>query len=214
MTLRQHYDGKLEEIRSDILRMGSIASEMVRLAVEAALNGDIEVARRVVAMDDDVDELEKQTVNNSVRLVAMEAPVAGDLRLLVATLGVIGEIEKVADDAVKLGRRATKLSGRFPAEMKLALMELGEEVRKTFCAAMRLYTDFDPVMADEVVAGDEAIDGRYVEARNRVFELIQKNPQDTEHLVRTIEAFHALEHVADHAVEIACRLRMHNETRQ
>jgi phosphate transport system protein len=212
MTLRQHYDEKLEEIRSDILRMGSIAGEMVRLAVDAALNGDIELARRVVSMDDEVDELEKSTVNHAVRLVAMEAPVAGDLRMLVSTLGVIGEIEKVADDAVKLSRRATKLSGRFPAELKLALMELGEEVRKSFCAAMRLYTDYDPEMADAIIGGDEAIDGKYVEARNRVFELIQRNPEDTEHLVRTIEAFHALEHVADHAVEIAARLRMHYES--
>jgi phosphate transport system protein len=212
MSLRQHYDERLEEIRSDILRMGAVAGDMVRLAVEATVNGDIELARQVVAMDDEVDNLEVSTINKTVLTFAMEAPVASDLRLLVATLGVIGEIEKVGDDAVKLSRRARKLTGHFPAEMRRALLEMGESVRQTFAASIRLYTDYDGEHAQQIIASDEEIDGQYVKARDYLFELIQKSPHDTAQLVRTIEAFHALEHVADHAVEIAYRLQLHYGT--
>ena len=143
MTVRQRVDARHQNIQSDILRMGGIASDMVRLASEAVLNGDVTLAKAVIDMDDLVDDLEKETIQMTVLAVGMEAPVASDLRILVSTLGVIGEIEKVADDAVKLARRATKLSGHFPPEMKLALNQLGEEARKVFAAALRLYSEYD-----------------------------------------------------------------------
>lgn len=208
MALRQHFREKLDEIQSDVIRMGGEANEMVRLAVEATLNGDLELANHVIGLDDRVDEYERNAVTKTVLAVMQESPVAADLRLLISTLGVVTEIEKVGDDAVKLARRATKLSGQFPAEMRVALMELGEAARKSFNSSIRLYSEYSSELQHEIVEGDQKIDSAYLQARNRVFRLIQANPDATPHLVRTIEAFHALEHVADHAVAIAVRLRM------
>ncbi len=188
--------------------MGSEANDMVRLAVEATLNGDLELARRVIQLDDSVDEFERSAVNKSVVAVMQESPVASDLRFLMSSLGIVGEIEKVGDDAVKLARRATKLSGQFPGEMRVALMELGEQARKMFASSMHLYCEYSESLALEIVKSDKAVDTAYASARNRVFALIQADPAATEHLVRTIEAFHALEHVADHAVAIAIRMKM------
>lgn len=209
MTLRQHFDDRLDEVKSDVIRMGGVALDMVRMAVDATLNGDIETAAEIVRMDDEVDRLEEDLVQKTVLVVMQESPVGRDLRLLAATLGVIGEIEKVADDAVKLARRATKLSTSFPGEMKAALSELGENARHMFASAMRLYTDYDDSLATEIIKSDKDIDTSYRTARGRVFVLIRKNPDATEQLVRTIEIFHALEHVADHSVEIASRLQLH-----
>lgn len=209
MTVREHYDETLNEIRTDIVRMGSIAGEMVRLAVEAVLSGDPETSRRVVAMDDEVDNLEQTTIRRTVHAFALQAPVANDLRTLVATLGVIGEIEKIGDDAVKLARRATKLTGFFPAELKLPLSELGDRVRESVAAALRLYAEYDEELANAIIAADDSIDGSYLDIRNRLLLRMREQPHDVEHLARSIEAFHALEHVADHAAEIASRLQMH-----
>ena len=188
--------------------MGGDANEMVRLAVESTLNGDLELANRVIAADDRVDDFERAVVNKTVIAVMQESPVAADLRFLVSTLGVVSEIEKVGDDAVKLARRATKLSGQFPPEMRVALLELGEAARRSFNSSIRLFSDYSTELSVEIVRGDKEIDTAYSQARNKVFNLIQQNPEATEHLVRTIEEFHALEHVADHAVAIAVRLRM------
>lgn len=212
MTFRHHYDEHLQQIRSKVIHMGNLASEMVRLAVDSVLAGDIELASQVVAMDDEVDALESELLHRCVLTVLREAPVAGDLRTLISTIGVLGEIEKVADDAVKLARRATKLTGQFPGELKSSLVELGNLVRQAFASALRLYSEYDADLAEQVIQSDKEIDSGYKRARNRVFEMIKANPDATEHLVRTIEAFHALEHVADHAVEIASRLQMHYDT--
>lgn len=209
MAFRTHYGEKLQNVRSSIITMGGHANEMVRMAVEATLNGNVELSNKVVLADDHVDHLERQTLNETVLVVMQEAPVATDLRMLVATIGIIGEIEKVGDDAVKLARRATKLSGFFPFELKVDLMEMGELVRHSFAAAIRCYSDYSDEIAQEIIDGDKVIDQKYSDARNKVFELIKETPENTKQLVRAIEAFHALEHVADHAVAIAVRLKMH-----
>lgn len=212
MTVREHYDESLRDIRADIVRMGGVVLDMVRAAVDAVLTGDPETSARVVALDDEVDDLETQTVRKTIQVVAMNAPVASDLRMLVATLGVIGEIEKTGDDAVKLARRAVKLTGHFPVEYKLSLNTMGEKVREAFAASLRLYSDFTPELAQQVADAESQVDDLYLDARRQLLEAIARAPQETEHLARTIEAFHALEHMADHAGEIAHRMRLYFES--
>lgn len=211
MTYRSHYDQTLGEIRSSVIKLGGLASDMVRMAVEATLNNDAELAKKVIAMDDEVDDLDNATLELVASTVMVETPVASDLKMLASALGILGEIEKVADDAVKLASRSLKLSGLFPAEMKRPLSEMAEEVRKVFAASLRLFTDYDHDLAVEIRKTDSDIDKLYGAARNRIYELIQENPKATEHLVRSIEVFHALEHVADHAEDIAKRIMLHYE---
>ncbi len=206
--MRLHFQEKLEEIRSEVIRMGSEANDMVRSAVEATIQGDLELAHRVIGKDDSVDQLERSLIQTTVSVVMTENPVAADLRLCIATLGVVSELEHIGDDAVKLCRRATKLNTQFPGEMKLALQEMGDMSRQALGAALRLYSEYTPELAKEIVDGDKPIDFAYREARMRIYDLIKANPEATEHLIRTIEAFHLLEHVADHAVAIAVRMRL------
>lgn len=188
--------------------MGGATNDMVRLAVEAALSGDVALADRVISIDDEVDEFEREIFGKAVMVVMQEAPVAEDLRLLVSTMGIVGELENIGDDAVKLARRATKLASQFPPELKVRLVELGEAARRSLGSAIRLYSEFDPALAEQIVEDDRAIDSAYSAARLQVFDMIRESPNDTEQLVRTIDAFHALEHVADHAVAIARRMQL------
>jgi phosphate transport system protein len=206
--MREHFGNILEAIRTDIVRMGTRANELVKMAADAALNGDLDLAQSVIDSDDEVDQYEQDIYRRTFLTVMQENPVAADYRFLVSALGVVGEIEKAADDAVKLARRARKLKGKFPSEMRVALLELGEESRRMFAASLRLFAEYTPALAQKIIENDETIDTRYTIARERVLEMIRENPEDSEALVRTIDSFHALEHVADHAVEIAKRMRM------
>lgn len=206
--MREHFSQILDGIRNDVVRMGTRTNELVKMATDAALNGDVDLAQAAIKADDEVDQYEEDLYRRTFLTVMQENPVAADYRFLVSALGVVGEIEKAADDAVKLARRARKLSGKFPPEMRVALLELGEESRRMFAASLRLFTEYSPALAQEIIENDEKIDTRYTAARERVLAMISENPQDSESLVRTIDCFHALEHVADHAVEIARRMQM------
>jgi phosphate transport system protein len=133
--------------------------------------------------------------------VMQESPVASDLRFLVSTLGVVGEIEEVADDAVKLARRSLKLGTNFPSSMKVQLSDLSEIARRQLASAIRLYADFD----------NDQVDSAYSRARDELLVLLKKDPSDAGGLVRAIEVFHALEHVSDGAVAIAKRMLIIDE---
>jgi phosphate transport system protein len=211
MAARIHFQEKLDEIRNEVVRMGTDALEMVRMAVEATLTSDMQLCETVITADDSVDSLERSIYTKTVIIVMQESPVANDLRMLVATLGVVSEIEKAADDAVKLARRARKLQHAFPSEMRRALMELGEIARRQFSSALRLYADYDRELANEIIQADELVDRLYSKAREDLLGLLEQNRDASEDLVRSIDAFHALEHVADHATEIARRLRLVND---
>lgn len=206
--MREHFGQVLDNIRHDVVRMGAKVNDLVKAAIDAVLNGDLELAHRVIADDDEIDKFEHEMHRRTVLTVLQESPVASDFRFLVSALGVVGEIEKAADDAVKLARRARKLSGYFPAEMRVALVQLGEQSRQMFNSSIRLFADYSDELAGEIIAADESVDTAYTRARNTVIDMIRANPENTDHLVRTIDSFHALEHIADHAVEIAKRLQM------
>lgn len=209
MTLRRHYEERIRNIRTDVVRMGNLALEMNQKAVDALMNGDSKLVREVIDADEEVDALESRSIQETCLLLLQESPVASDLRFLTATLGVIGEIEKVADDTVKLARRAGKLSGRFPTEMKASLRDLALQARHAFGAALRLYADYSPELAREIIEADVLIDAQYAAARKSLIQLIRKDTDKVEDLLRCIDAFRSLEHVADRAEAIADRLSEH-----
>lgn len=213
MSLRKQYDERLELIRSQIVQMSSLATEMIEHAIQAVLQGDTEIAESVINRDDVVDALEETVIRETVLLVMQEAPVAGDLKILTATLGVIGELEKVADDAVKLARRAKKIAGGFPEELRTALEDLSVNCKRSLAGAVRLYSQYDAGLAQEIITLDEKIDLQYALARQRIVEMIQADPATAESGITMMGIFQALEHVADHAVAIAKRLRVHYEAK-
>ena len=111
--MRIHYEERLLAIRSQVISMGNLAHDMVRKASESVIGGNPSLANEVIRDDDQVDALERKTTLETIMLVMQESPVGADLRFLISTLGVVGEIEEVADDAVKLARRSLKLGSEF-----------------------------------------------------------------------------------------------------
>ncbi|MCX7800773.1 MAG: phosphate signaling complex protein PhoU [Fimbriimonadales bacterium] len=210
-SYRPTFDAELTELKARVLRTGAEVIEMISGAVESALSGDPTPANRVIDRDDEIDRAEREVLLTAAKLIMKEQPVAADLRRLLATLGIMGEIERVADDAVKLAKRALKTAGHFPGELKLALQEMADMVTHSFAAALRLYSEFDLELANKILTEEHQVDGKYVENRRRIYEMIREEPEETEQLVRVIEVFHALEHVSDHSVDIAKRLKLHWE---
>jgi phosphate transport system protein len=133
---------------------------------------------------------------------------------LVGCFNVSSEIEKVGDDAVKIARRVVRMKGTFPAELKLPLQQLGEHARHSFASAVRLYSEYEPALAAEIIASDKVIDDEYRGLKHRCEEMMKERPSDVEALMMAIETFRAVEHVADRAVAMAQRLRMIYEPRE
>ena len=209
--MRIHYEERLLAIRGQVIAMGNLAHDMVRKASESVITGNPSLANEVIRDDDVVDAAERQTTLETIMLVMQESPVGSDLRFLVSTLGVVGEIEEVADDAVKLARRSIKLGSNFPSSMKVQLSDLSEIARRQLASAVRLYADFDAELAQSIIDTDDEVDSAYSKARDELLGILKLDPTDAKGLVRAIEVFHALEHVSDGAVAIAKRMQLIDE---
>lgn len=207
MTLRQQFDDRLKEIREQVVQMGSRTLEMIHDAVQAVVANDPSVEGRLAAAEQEIDRLEGRVTTETAIVIMQEAPVASDLRMLVGTLGVVGEIESTADITVKLAGCVRKIGGRFPSELRLPLQKTGDLARRAFSTAIHLYGEYSDDKAAEIEALESEIDQSYAEARVAILAMIRADATHAENLLRCLDAFHKLEHVGDRAKEIADRLR-------
>ena len=91
-------------------------------------------------------------------------------------LGIIGEIEKVGDDATKLARRVSKLGGEFPTELRRALSDIDKQARENLGVAIRLCCEYNDDQAKALVAADDSVDLAYKDSRDAVMELMKTKP--------------------------------------
>lgn len=205
---RATYDQDLAEIQADIIRMGNLALEMVELAVESALNDDKAMAARVADMEENMDHSEQALADKVLLVMVRESPVAKDLLFLSSTLAVVGELEKAGDDAAKLARRSFKLKIEFPDDLKQLLSAMDQQVRSNFRAALQLYTQYNVDAAHELIKSDTTVDNQYKSSRRTLLDMMVEQPENKRQLFRCGEIFHALEHIADHAANIARTMNM------
>jgi len=107
--MKRYFHEELEEIRSHLMLMGEKAVESVKLAMQALLESDIELANQVMESDDVIDDIEKQIDDEVVRYVSLRAPVARDLRLLFVAIKASHDLERVGDEASNIAGRTKKI---------------------------------------------------------------------------------------------------------
>ncbi len=212
MNQREHYDHQLNGIRQSVIQMGETVIEMTRLVCDAVVQKNPELARLVVSMDDKVDFLEDTVLRDIIVVTMRTSPVAADLKFLLSTASVIGELEQAGDDAAKVARRVIKLNQQFPSEMNVLLMDMGREVREGLAQALKLFAEYSQERADQIIDSDDAIDAKYRDARHDLIDHMRSDPDQLRNLIRSIDLFHGIEHIGDHSVEIAKRLMIHYGT--
>jgi phosphate transport system protein len=204
---RLRYTGNLRTLEADAIRMGSLVLQMVVISTRIAIDDDDSLTAKVIEWEAEVDGVERDLVQRVIVTLATESPVAGDLLLLTATLFLVNELEKIADEATKLASRVQKLHGEFPFEMKDLLQEMSKLAQGNLSDSLRLYSQYSAAAAQAIIAKDDHVDRAFKTSRNLVLGMIMDAPQKTRQLLRCLEIFHALEHVSDRAADIARRLQ-------
>lgn len=208
---RSRYNNCLEQIEREVIQMGQRVLEMIELAVKVAVEDDPSLLDRVLEMEKETDRMEHDIMQRVIRTQALEGPVAHDALLLTAALGVVSELEKMGDEATKLAVRVRKLEGEFPFEMTEALQDMSQKAMGSIRASLRIFTNYDDEIAAQIIATDDAVDQAYKTSRGLLLARIKADPDKARQYLRCAEVFHALEHVSDHAVDLAKRLRTCNE---
>jgi phosphate transport system protein len=201
-------DDSLHHVLDHVVRMGSLAHNMVELAVQSVFSETQALYDEVTKLEAELDKGERDGNQMVLELAVLQSPVAQDLLFLTSTLVILGEIERTGDDAYKLARRSSKLTVPFPEDLKELLVETDRRARANFLQAISLISSYDSAKASELIKMDQGVDNAYKASRRALLEKMVEEPDDKRQFFRVSEMFHALEHVSDHAVNIAKTLQL------
>jgi phosphate transport system protein len=209
---RNEYQRQLEGLRDDTLYMSEVVAERLRMGLDALEQQDEELAEEVITGDAEVNQLYLDLEQDCVDLLALQQPVAGDLRFVASTFKIITDLERIADLATNFGQYAKQ--ARYEVFPDVDVQRIGEETLTMLAMAMDAYEEEDPAGCHEVADYDDGLDTLCQEASSIVVrdlieseqadgsEDIEEMMQDVSRLLLTIRD---LERVGDHAVNIAAR---------
>lgn len=202
MTLR-HFHEELETLKSHLVAMSGIAEESVRQAVEALLNRDLEMAQEVVTRDDRLDELELTIDDLAVNLLALQQPMAKDLRFITAAMKIGNDLERVGDHAVNIAEELEFLVKASPMPMLPELEEMARLATDMLSDALNAFVLGDSKLAREVVQRDDRVDDLH---ENNFRILLTHMMEDPRRITAGMDLFLVsgnIERIADLATNVA-----------
>jgi phosphate transport system protein len=205
--LSQHYSRSFNEelaaVRNHVLAMGGLVEEQLRLAVLALVSGDSELGEQVVEDDHKVNGMEVSIDEECSRIIALRQPTARDLRLIMAVVKTITDLERVGDEAEKIGFLAARLAAEErPKDSYRALQHLADLVGSLLHDALDCFARLDAEQAMEVVERDETVDEEYEALSRQAITIMMEDPRTIRRMLDTLWVARALERIGDHAKNI------------
>lgn len=204
MAVRVEFQRELQELHEQIIRMGAAVEQAIGLAVEALVNLDVELAQQVIEGDDVIDEMEREIDRNCVRLIALQQPVARDLRDVTANLKLITDLERIADHATDICQ-AVKTLVKAPYEFSIPhdVVVLADMTRRMLKAALDSYVNRDKNQAEETIRMDRQINKLYRQLKRYFVHQIEIDRENVAQLIDLLLIAKHFERAGDHAQNVA-----------
>ncbi len=197
------YDKELDQLMAKFDRMGQLANQQLKDAGAALDTHDLAAARRVIEADDAVDELETTIGEDVVQLLALRAPMAGDLRRIFAALRIVSDLERIGDCAVNIARRIESVSANLPAAHLTRLDRLCERATRQVGDGLKAWKDNDTALAWKVWHDDAKLDDGYVGLFRELLTYMMEEPRQITTCTHLLFMAKNLERIGDHATNIA-----------
>lgn len=199
----RHFVEELRELKDRLLTMGGLAEERLRLAVRGLVERDHRALADVIAGDSRIDGLQMEIDDRCFKLIALYQPVAVDLRTIVSTLKINGDLERVGDLAVNVGEAAQRYLLHPPVKPLIDLPRMGELAMKMLRESLDAFVDRDVGLAQSVLSQDDWLDAFKGQVFRELLTYMLSNPTTIEPSVDLILISRHLERVGDHATNIA-----------
>lgn len=197
------FDNELEDIRERVLSMGGLVESQVADGASALVDGDGELGERVAAQDYRVNAAEVDIDEQCTRIIAKRQPQAGDLRLVLAVAKTITDLERIGDEAEKIGRFAAQIASRErPASAFRQIETLAAHVRQMMRDALDSFARLDAEAALAVAQADLDVDREYESAVRECMTFMMEDPRTISPMLDVLWAVKALERIGDHATNI------------
>ena len=201
--MKRFFDTELESFRSNLIRMGETSIRQVHDAVKALVEGDVALADRVIAADDEIDNFEIQIDEEAMRYMNLRAPIATELRLVIVGMKASHDLERVGDECTTIAKRAVRLAALPPLKPYIDIPRMADIAIEMLRDALDCFLNGDTDKALAVVRRDSEVDAINKQLYRELSSYMIENPSTTTRALELMFISKSIERIADHACNIA-----------
>lgn len=200
---RLHYQQQLAELKDKLLGMAALAQQSMDTAMDCYFKSDPVLLQHVQETESAINAAERAIDEMAYDVMAMEQPMAIDLRFLLAVIKINGDLERIGDQSVNIAERAQDLINLPRADLPVDMRQMGELSEQMIRVSIQSLFNGDPALAKTVLTMDDQVDQMNRDIHKAMIDLMQQRPQWAEQALNTIIISRNLERIADHATNIA-----------
>lgn len=201
--MRDKFINQLRKLNNLLIEMGHLIEESIELAVTALVNQDVEKAKRSIAFDENIDDMEKEIENLCLNLFLCQQPVAKDLRFVSAAMKMVTDMERIGDQAADISE-ITLLLAKEPYIKELSnIKKMAVETTDMVMKSIEAYIENNSKKARDVIAQDDVVDELFLDTKKELITLINENIENGEQAADFLMIAKYFERIGDHATNIA-----------
>lgn len=200
--MRNKFDEQLDLLKTQMIQMGALCEEAIASATKALINGDIELAKKVITTDEDIDHKEKEIESICLKLLLQYQPVARDLRQISSALKMITDMERIGDQAADISE-IIMLANIKAANNTSHIADMAKATIKMVTDSIDAYVQQNLKLAKAVIDYDDVVDNLFNDVKADMIRLINEDTENGEFAIDLIMISKYFERIGDHATNIA-----------
>ena len=200
--MRNRFDEQLAKLKHNLINMGAMCEEAIALAAYALIDGEEATKDKVISLDSEIDQMERDIESLCLKLLLQQQPVARYLRQISAALKMITDIERIGDQASDIVEIIPALGGRTVSECEY-IAQMAEATTKMVNESIEAFVQSDLSMATHVIEYDDIVDDYFDRVKKSLIHMIAENRADGDYALDLLMIAKYFERIGDHATNIA-----------
>ncbi len=200
--MRKHFDQQLEELKEQLLKMGAIAEEEIVISIKALINQDLDLLDKVFELERKTDELEIAIEDKCLNLLALQQPIAKDLRMISTILKIIIDLERIGDLGVNIAKVTRKIGKEKFIKPLIDLPKMADITKKMIKMSLDSFINEDIETAERIAKMDDEVDSLYEGIYLELLEMLSGKKEIMPQVINLLLIGRYLERIADHATNI------------
>ena len=206
---RQDFDRDLGKLEAELILMSGLVEQAIFNALNALKSRDIDKSQKIIDEDDNIDQTELEIERSCIELIRREAPMAGDLRRIVASLHIAGELERIGDYAEGIAKISITMGRQPPIKELIDIPRMGDMAVRMLKRSLEAFISRDAnlvrTLSVELEKEDDEVDDLYAKVQADLLELVKADPENAEPATYLMRVAHNVERIADRAMNIVER---------
>lgn len=199
----RHFEQELEQLKGKLLEMSALVESAIYRSVQGVVDKNQELAEQVLKNEARVNQLEIEIDDRAISLLALQAPLAADLRLVTAAIKINNDLERMGDLSVSIAQSALALMKEPMIRPLIDIPHIAGLAQSMVRKALDAFVNRDTELARSVLASDDAVDNMRTASYHELISFMEKNPQQISQALYLLSTVRNLERIADHATNIA-----------